>query len=171
VTGELANYQQRIEDLRGQMIDLVAGLPAGALNWRPIEGQGDRAANSLAGLAAHSTGAERFWVAEVVGGRPSSRDREKEFAQEAASSEEVIRWLEQTAQQTRGILSSMSDADLGETRHVEGHTLTVRWCLLHVVDHTALHLGHMQVTRQLWADGKGNPSPLWFQRLPPSDKS
>jgi hypothetical protein len=26
----------------------------------------------------------------------------------------------------------------------------VRWCILHVIEHYAQHLGHMQLTRQLW---------------------
>jgi hypothetical protein len=40
-----------------------------------------------------------------------------------------------------------------------------------VIDHTALHVGHMQITRQLWAGGKSFPSPLWSQRLPRTDES
>jgi uncharacterized damage-inducible protein DinB len=165
LTGELANYLERIEDLRRQMADMVAGLPVDALNWRPFQGEGDAEVNSLAGLVAHSAGAERFWIAEVVGGRPAARDRAAEFSQEADSSEDVIRWLTETSRQTREILASLSDVDLDSTRRTEGHTLPVRWCLLHVVDHTALHLGHMQITRQLWAGGESFPSPLWFQRL------
>jgi hypothetical protein len=26
----------------------------------------------------------------------------------------------------------------------------IAWSLLHALEHTALHLGHMQLTRQLW---------------------
>jgi uncharacterized damage-inducible protein DinB len=162
---ELANYLERLEDLRGQMANLVAGLPAEALNWRPIEGKDDMATNSLAALAAHASGAERFWIAEVVGGRPGARNREAEFARRATSSEQVAEWLEQTALQTRLVISGLADAVLDETRQIEGHSVPVRWCFLHVIDHTALHLGQMQITRQLWAGGKSAPSPLWFQRL------
>jgi uncharacterized damage-inducible protein DinB len=171
LTGELANYLERIEDLRDQMAKLVAGLPAQGLNWRPISGEGELAANSLAALVAHSTGAERFWIAEVVGGRPAARNRAAEFAQEASSSKEVSRWLADTARQTQEVFASLRDADLDSTRRTEGHTLPVRWCLLHVVDHTALHVGHMQITRQLWAGGKSLPSPLWTQRLPRTGES
>lgn len=169
VTGELANFSDRIEDLRGQMADLVDGLPVEALNWRPTQGEGDMATNSLAALVAHSTGAERFWIAEVVGGRPAARDRPAEFAQQASSAEEVTGWLADTALITKEVLGGLSDADMDRPRRIEDKSLPVRWCLLHVVDHTALHLGHMQVTRQLWAGGKGYPSPLWYQRLPGND--
>ena len=170
MTGELANYLERIEDLRGQMGDLVAGLPAEALNWRPIQGKGELSANSLAGLVAHSTGAERFWIVEVVGGGPATRNRAAEFVSEASSPKDVVHWLADTAQQTRKVLAGLSDTDLDSLRQVEDQPLPVRWCLLHVVDHTALHLGHMQITRQLWAGGQSYPSPLWSERLPRTDE-
>jgi uncharacterized damage-inducible protein DinB len=163
---ELDNYRERLNDLRGQISGLVAGLPVEALNWRPLPGTGDQATNSLAALAAHSAGAEHFWIAEVVGGRPATRNREAEFATPAGSSAEIVRLLENTARETRGVFLTLKDTDLGGTRQTAGRTVLVRWCLLHVIDHTSLHLGHMQVTFQLWAGGRSIPSPLWYERLP-----
>jgi len=171
VSTELANYLERLEDLRGQISTLVDELPPEALNWRPIEGSGEDATNSLAALAAHSAGAEHFWIAEVVGGRPATRDRAAEFATQVASSAEVLQVLESTALETRGILRTLADTDLGDMRRVAGRTLPVRWCLLHVIDHTSLHLGHMQVTYQLWAGGRTVQSPLWHERLPHQSES
>jgi len=166
VITELASYLERLEDLRGQISGVVAGLPAEALNWRPLQGTGDHATNSLAALAAHSAGAEHFWIAEVVGGRPATRNREAEFATRAASSAEIMRLLENTALVTREVFLTLKDTDLNETRETAGRAVPVRWCLLHVIDHTSLHLGHMQVTFQLWAGGRSIPSPLWHERLP-----
>jgi uncharacterized damage-inducible protein DinB len=166
VITELANYLERLEDLRGQISGLVTGLSAEALNWRPLQGTGDHATNSLAALAAHAAGAERFWIAEVVGGRPATRDREAELATLATSPAEVIRLLENTALETREVILTLKDADLKDTRQTAGRTVPVRWCLLHVIDHSSLHLGHMQITYQLWAGGRSIPSPLWYDRLP-----
>jgi uncharacterized damage-inducible protein DinB len=166
VITELANYQERLDDLRGQISGLVAGLSVEGLNWRPLQGTGDHATNSLAVLAAHSAGAEHFWIAEVVGGRPATRDREAEFSTLAASWAEVIRLLENTALETKEVFLTLKDTDLEDTRQTAGRTVPVRWCLLHVIDHTSLHLGHMQVTFQLWAGGRSIPSPLWHERLP-----
>ena len=90
---ELANYQDRLDDLRGQIAGLIAGLSAEALNWRPLPGTGDHATNSLAALAAHTAGAEHFWISEVIGGRPATRDREAELATLAASAAEIVRLL------------------------------------------------------------------------------
>jgi len=164
---ELANYLDRIEDLRGQINRLTADLPVEALNWRPIQGDEDHATNSLAVLVAHTTGAEHFWIAEVVGGRPATRHRAAEFVKVATSSAEILGLLEKTALETKDVFSKLEDAELNGTRQTEGRTVPVRWCILHVIDHTSLHLGHMQITRQLWSGGKSSPSPLWFERLDP----
>ena len=163
---ELDNYLERIEDLRGQVSGLLADLPAEALNWRPIEGKDDHVTNSLAVLAAHLAGAEHFWIAEVVGGRPETRDRDAEFATVATSNAEIIQLLEKNALETREVFSTLSNSDLNGTRQTKGRIVPVRWCILHVIDHTSLHLGHMQITYQLWAGGKSVPSPLWSERLP-----
>ena len=166
MTSELDNYINRMEDLRNQVSSLIADLPAEALNWRPIEGKDDHATNSLAVLAAHVAGAEHFWIAEVVGGQPATRDREAEFVTVTNDASELIRLSEKVAQETREVFSTLSKSDLNDTRQARDRIVPVRWCILHVIEHTALHLGHMQITYQLWSGGKSVHSPLWTERLP-----
>jgi uncharacterized damage-inducible protein DinB len=163
---ELENYLQRLEDLHGQMTRLVAELPAEALNWRPIQGEDAHVTNSLAVLTAHAAGAEHFWIAEVIGGRPATRNRAAEFATTAASASDLVRLLEHTARESGEVLSTLRASDLDGTRQVQERIVPVRWCVLHVIDHTALHLGHMQITYQLWSGGKAVDAPLWMERLP-----
>jgi uncharacterized damage-inducible protein DinB len=163
---ELNNYLQRLDDLRRQVIDLIAGLPPEALDWRPTEAVEDHATNSLAVLAAHIAGAEHFWLGEVIGGRPPTRDRPAEFEMKETSAAELCGRLEQSGDETRAVFAGLSDGDLDDSREIEGRTVPVRWGILHVIDHTALHLGHMQITYQLWMDGRSKPSPGWSQRLP-----
>jgi uncharacterized damage-inducible protein DinB len=165
---ELANYLGRIEDLRSQISGLVAALNVEALNWRPIEGKDDHAANSLAVLATHIAGAEHFWIAEVVGNRPETRDRDAEFATKAANATEITQLLANNALETREVFSTLRESELNGMRQTGGRSVPVRWCILHVIDHTSLHLGHMQITYQLWSGGKSMPSPPWFERLPPN---
>jgi len=162
---ELDNYLQRIEDLRGQVGSLIADLPVEALNWRPLEDFGAQITNSLAVLAAHIAGAEHFWIAEVIGGYLPTRDRDAEFATQAADAAALVRRLEKTGAETRQVFSVLSPADLDGTKETGGRAVPVRWGILHVIDHTALHLGHMQLTYQLWAGGKSKPSPFWYERL------
>ena len=67
-------------ELRRQVGALIADLPPEALNRRPTASVEGHAVNSLAVLAAHIAGAERFWIAEVVGGRPPICDRCETFS-------------------------------------------------------------------------------------------
>ena len=162
---ELVGYLEMIEDLRAQVRDLLADLPAEALNWRPLESSEGHATNSLGVLATHIAGAEHFWTAEVVGGLPPSRDRDAEFTTRAASASELVGLLEQVGEETRELFSTLSETDLDGTREARGRVIPVRWCILHVIDHSALHLGHMQLTYQLWMGGQHGPSPRWFERV------
>ena len=162
---ELKIYLQMIGDLRGQVRDLIADLPAEALNWRPLEGVEEHATNSLAVLATHVAGAEHFWIGEVVAGWPPTRERDAEFVAEAGDASGLIERLETVGAETEEVFSTLTAADLDGTRQTRGQTVPVRWCILHVIDHTALHLGHMQLTYQLWQGGQSGPSPRWFERL------
>jgi uncharacterized damage-inducible protein DinB len=161
---ELDNYRERIDDLRRQVCELITDLPAEALNWRPIPPLSG-GTNSLAVLATHTAGAEHFWIAEVIGGRPPTRDRDAEFTAQAGDAAKLCRLLEATGVETAEVLAALSAADLDGVREARGRTVPVRWAILHVVDHTALHLGHMQLTLQLWRGGQSGPSPQWFERL------
>ncbi len=163
---EVAHYIDRLDDLRRQISDLISLVPAEGLNWRPIEGKDDHATNSLAVMAAHVAGAEHHWIAEVIGCQPVTRQRELEFKTVAENASLLVEKLNQNAGVSRQILSSLSADDLNGSREIDDRTVSVRWAILHVIDHTALHLGHMQITYQLWNGGTATAAPRWFQRLP-----
>ena len=162
---EIEQYLTMIEDLRAQIADQVRDMPAEALNWKPIEGKGERATNSLAVLAVHVAGAEHFWIGEFVGKLPPTRDRDAEFRTVVDSPQPCLNVLDAAGEETREILSKLTPDELDEVREVRGKQVPVRWGILHVIDHTALHLGHMQLTYQLWNEGKANPMPRWFERV------
>jgi hypothetical protein len=48
-------------------------------------------------------------------------------------------------------LARLSNLDLELVRRSPRNdkTFTVGWCLAHALEHTSLHVGHIQVTRQL----------------------
>jgi hypothetical protein len=48
----------------------------------------------------------------------------------------------------------------------DDHAVTARWAIHHIIYHSGLHIGHMQLTYQLWNKGKAANSPRWFDRLP-----
>ena len=165
MASELESYQQMIDDLRNQVRDLIADLSAEALDWRPLQGVDVHATNSLAVLATHVAGAEHYRMGEVVGRHLPARDRDAEFATSVQRASELIQLLESTGAKTREILGNLPVSELDGSRQARDRTVPVRWCILHVIDHTALHLGHMQLTYQLWRGGHGVHSPRWFERV------
>jgi ankyrin repeat protein len=53
---------------------------------------------------------------------------------------------------SRGVLEQLTLQDLAALRVSprDGQEFTVAWCLAHALEHMAVHLGHMQIMRQLW---------------------
>jgi uncharacterized damage-inducible protein DinB len=165
---ELQHYWSLIDNQRRQISRLVADLPAEALNWRPLPQVDDHAMNSLAVLAAHAAGAEHFWIGEVVGGLTPTRDREAEFRLIVNDPAPLLARLEEVAVETMSVFERLTPADLEGTRMAHDRSAPVRWVIGNVIDHNALHLGHMQITYQLWMGGRSMASPRWFERLPKS---
>ena len=52
------------------------------------------------------------------------------------------------------MLGKLSSAQLLEIRTMprrpESGSITVQWIILHLISHYATHLGHIQLTAQLW---------------------
>jgi hypothetical protein len=174
---EIQSYLERIEDLRSQIRSLIESLPTSdlpeALNWRPIDvgdnASGGHATNSLGVMALHAAGAEHFWMGEVIGGMPHTRDRDSEFVSQIENVNIILERLNIVGAETRTVMAWLNPVNLDETRLARGKLIPVRWMILHVIDHTALHLGHMQLTYQLWMGGKAGKaakSPRWFERTP-----
>jgi uncharacterized damage-inducible protein DinB len=147
---EVHAYLTDLEELRDQVKSLLEGLPQEALDWRPIEGEDELATNSLTAMVVHLAGSETFWMKEIIGGKKIVRDREAEFAAKGFSLSELRAKIEATAKVTAETLSALTEKQLEELRKWRERSVSVRWCILHVIEHIAQHLGHMQLTRQLW---------------------
>jgi len=147
---EIENYLSFLNDLRGQVKTLLEGLPKEALDWRLLAGQGDLATNSLAVMTTHLAGSEAFWIKEIIGRQSIHRDRDAEFVVKGLGFSELAGKIETGAKDTQPILSSLTTAQLEETRKFRDRMVTVRWAILHVIEHGAMHIGHMHLTRQLW---------------------
>ncbi len=152
MTPEIDHYLQFFADQHRQIDELIKDLPLDALNWQPLASDDDHAANSLAVLLMHITGAEQFWVGELLGQRQINRDREAEFRAIATDVSSLRRRLQETDELVREVLTTVDPTRLDETVQLRGHTLTLRWGVIHMIEHTAQHLGHMQLTLQLWQD-------------------
>ena len=117
-------------------------------------------ANTLYALATHLAGAGEHWALVLAGGRDIPRDRPAEFRASGTLADLVTRY-ERWITDLHVVLDDLPDAalawivDRAPYRSWQGdEPLTVLACLLHAVEHSALHLGHIQLTRQLLLAGE-----------------
>jgi hypothetical protein len=115
--------------------------------------------NTIYAIATHYVGMGEFWVLSLVGGQPSQRNRSAEF-QAAGTGEAVIARIQAWVIQAKALLAAMPaerlDAFASPPASFAGSggfkpdaPLTCRQCLMHVVEHCATHLGHIQLTKDL----------------------
>jgi hypothetical protein len=143
VFDELAS---RFHDRHAEMAAALEGLPAEALDWVPGPEM-----NSITVLIAHSLGAERRLIGQTVLGQMPADGREDEFTARGLGVEELKRRLSAADDFLRQGLPGLSLADLDAIRTTHhNEQKSVAWALLHALEHTAQHLGHIQITRQLW---------------------
>jgi hypothetical protein len=140
----------RFSELHADIGKALDGLPAGALDWVPGPDM-----NSIAVLVIHLTGSEGYWIG-VAMNKPPERDRDAEFRTKGLSTEELKARVVSADDFARQTLISLSMKDLEAIRRSPRNdkTFTAGWCLAHALEHTALHVGHLQLTRQLWDQRK-----------------
>lgn len=150
----LSSYLDRLETLHKQLCEEIEGLPVEAMDWEPGQDM-----NSIAVLLAHTAGSLRYWIGDVALGEPSQRDREREFQTRGVASQEMQARLDAAFEYLRGGVPRLHMADLGKEGYARrgGESVSRGWALLHALEHGFLHLGHIQLTRQLWkARSAGN---------------
>jgi uncharacterized damage-inducible protein DinB len=142
-TAFLNNLQEHHDEIR----TAIKGLSPSALDWTP-----GAEINSLSVQVTHLTGAERYWIGDVIAREPTERDREAEFRVQGFSGQVLLQRLSDNEAYFQKVLEPLALQVLEQSRISprNGKSVTVGWALCHVLKHTSLHLGHMQITRQLW---------------------
>ena len=141
------DYVNCLQGLHNDIKQCIDGLPQKALDWVP-----GAEMNSLCVIVVHVAGSERYWMGDIVSLEDSGRDRDAEFRAKGLDEAELKRRLDDSLSYVKSVLERMSLEDL-ETICVfpkDGRTFTKGWAIYHVLEHVANHLGHAQLTRQLW---------------------
>ena len=149
-------YWRFITSSVDRLLACLAGLDEAALNWRPLP-----TANSLYVLATHMIGNIEETVWGLVCGHAIVRDRDAEFSS-AGQDAQVLQTRWQTLQtQIANRLAHLSPLDLAQERlHPRRGPLTGWAILLIVARHAAEHLAHAELTRDLLAGQRGEPSAI-----------
>jgi hypothetical protein len=143
-----ADYLERLEDLQHRLHKEVRDLPADAMDWSPGPEM-----NSVAVLLAHIVGLLHEGI-DIALGDPPGRVREQEFQTRGVLSVEMLRRLDAVIDYAHGALPRLGLEDLDKERKDEDGTVTCGWALLHGLEHAYLHLGHVQLTCQMWRQGE-----------------
>ena len=146
-----ADYLNLLKKCHDDIHKTINGLPPEALDWVP-----GAEMNSICVLVYHITGAERFWIGDVAVNEPSNRDRNAEFKVRGLGEAFLRGRLDDSYGYATAVLEQITLQDLETPRTSSRGTFTVGWALLHALEHSHLHLGHLQITRQLWDQTKGN---------------
>jgi len=154
---EGAQFANVLERIARDVMQQLDGLPDDVLN-RPVPLPD---ANTLYALATHLAGATEFWAVQTATGRDTGRNRLAEFHASGEGAALIARY-DRLIAAVHDALDDLPDATLNsippqppaEYRSTGGlgDRLTLRDCLLHAVEHGALHQGHIQITRQLIVD-------------------
>ncbi len=146
---------------RDSVLSIVAGLDEEAWRravvpsgWTP------------AGLVEHLGGAEWHWFQGVVAGKqpelPGDVDEDQPpydplsvvFTSDASSAEVTTFYRDQIAQSEAVLATtSLSAPPLGKHGLGGFEPPNVRWVVLHMIEETARHVGHLDIAREL-LDGK-----------------
>lgn len=153
MNAEIAAYETCIRDRLALVVVCLDGLSEAQLNWRPpVEG-----GNSGYALAAHTLGNARAWVLGIACGQQIGRDRPGEFAAAGAGVTQLRRDLELLSGEITSALAATDPAELDRllvpSKELWGEhqprEISVRDALMRVVQHASLHLGHLEMTRDL----------------------
>ena len=140
---------KRLEEMHQQYFEYMDGLSIEELDWSPGPEM-----NSLCVLGVHVTAAERFWIGLGIDD-VSKRDRPAEFLAsgyelegiKALFTANIDFYREAFAEQDAGRLLEVVDVSHYMDR--PSQLVTRGYALLRGLDHTAEHLGHAGMTRQL----------------------
>ena len=150
---EIETYSKYI---RKQIADIHAALEDLSneqLNQRPdVPG-----ANSGFVIATHVLGNARAWLLGICCGQPIDRDRPAEFHASGPDAAPIVAAAQELLREIHEALRALPVTSLDELRaprqqHWGAGTVgpvTGREAIMHVIQHAAIHLGHIDVTRDL----------------------
>jgi hypothetical protein len=163
-TSEITIYRRLYDEKFGEIAQLLDDLPPAALLWKPFDSSPWLGpAGSLGWLLAHALSSTVYLLrrAEWTLGRSEwDTVNGDEGAQEFGPANHDPAYLLARSQRVQAFvhayLDSLTVADLDASRaHPKrsGVIVSVRYDTVHALEHMSQHIGHAQLTRQLWACG------------------
>lgn len=127
-----------VQEQRDAVIRKTARLTDEQARWKPAD-----TANSIVGLVNHLAHVEGRWTDAAILGGERVRN-ESEFRPEISLADAIEKYQAACAH-----TDEVVRAHELSTRGKGAETVDVRWILLHLIEETARHAGHIDITREL----------------------
>jgi hypothetical protein len=160
-SSEITLYRRMFAEKYAELDELLADLPDAALLWKPFEQspwQGP--SNTLGEIIAHAVSSAIYLLRRAeysLGRRAWETVDGDEGREEFGPANHAVNYLHARVRRTHAmvneILDSLTPADLEISRAHPNRPreFSVRYDVVHAFEHLAQHIGHAQLTRQLWA--------------------
>jgi uncharacterized damage-inducible protein DinB len=145
---EMAMARAWLTHLRESAIFKLEDLDDDQLRWRPAP-----TANSLGVIVYHLALAERLWIRAIYAGEEMDMTWRRHMFElpDGWSVDDAIAFYRAETAAVDAVLDAAESFDLPSRGDLRPTTL--RWAVVHVIEETARHVGHMDITREL-LDGR-----------------
>ena len=147
---ERTSLEAFLDNHRATVVLKVAGLPDELARRRLVASR-----STVAGIVQHLAAAERYWFrGRLLGdgwtypGWDADEDADFDVAGTTTLAEVVMDY-ELACAESRAVAADLSLDALAAVRGEGGDYVSLRWILLHMVEETARHNGHLDVLREL----------------------
>ncbi|HWD53983.1 MAG TPA: DinB family protein [Acidimicrobiales bacterium] len=146
--GEMPMGRAWLRHLRESAIFKLEGLSDQQLRWQPAP-----TANSLGVIVVHLGYTERLWIRAIYAGEPMDMAWRSHMFElpDGWGHDEIVAFYRGETAAADAVLdraTSLDQPSAGDLRPT-----TLRWAVTHLVEETARHVGHMDITREL-LDGR-----------------
>jgi hypothetical protein len=137
--------QQMLDGQAERYGKVVDALPEDALNWRP----GNEETNSVAQLVRHVTAVQNVLLARALS-EPLEHNHAYSLRNDPATKAELHSLIAAAKEKKDEQLARLNGMDMSEMLPSQREpTMRARY-IIHTADHGQEHLGHAELTKQLW---------------------
>ena len=131
--------QKLLEQYWPRLRGCVESLTDEQVWWRP-----NAASNGVGNLILHLNGNLRQWLVASFRNLDDRRNRPAEFSErELIPASQLLATLDNTLKDASDVLSSLTEADLLMTLHIQGYTVSGLLAVYQVVEHFGIHYGQI----------------------------
>jgi hypothetical protein len=153
---EFATLTSFLDYFREVVVHKLEGVEEPGLRAVIVPSEG----TTLGGIVNHLGHVERWWFQQIYGGREldypwTDEDPDADFrVPDGATSDSIIAFYRECCDESRQIVAAHPDLDREVPRGSK--TVSLRWILVHMIEETARHAGHLDLLRESWDGAVGD---------------